>query len=176
MGKKNDEFDILNVGGFSNIFKGVANLLDLVSRMDREGKNEFFQTGEIGGGKKDGLKGVYGFSVKLGGNGPRVEQFGNVRDGAAGPVLDDIREPLTDVFVEDDHVLVILEMPGVQEKEIQVGLKDNILFIKTVTGIKNGRKYEKEVCLNVPVIPESLVNNYNNGILEIKLERKNEPV
>ena len=44
----------------------------------------------------------------------KVEPFGNVtKDKESGrTVVHEVREPLVDVFEEDDHVLVIAEMPG----------------------------------------------------------------
>ncbi len=63
------------------------------------------------------VKGIYGFTVKvgLGDDGPRIEPFGNIRkDRESGhTVVQEVREPVVDVFEEEDHVLVVAEMPGV---------------------------------------------------------------
>jgi HSP20 family protein len=165
----------INLGGIADIFKGVANLIDLVGRMDKEGRTEFTRSGEIKGLGKKGFKGVYGFSVKLGGHGqPEVEQFGNIRGSNKGPVVEDIREPITDVFEEETHVLVVAELPGVDENEISAELKNDILVINAASKAIHGRQYAKEVLISVPVIPGSLSKQYKNGILEIRIERVQE--
>ena len=71
------------------------------------------------------VKGVYGFSVKvgLGDKGDKevkVEPFGNVRrdDKTGETVVQEIREPVVDVFEEKDHTLVVAEMPGVSTKDV----------------------------------------------------------
>ena len=86
-------------------------------------------SGELKGLDPQGkLRGVYGFSVKtaLGGQGERelkIEPFGNIRRESSGPaVVEDIREPLCDVYDEEDHVLVLAEIPGVSKKDVQLEL------------------------------------------------------
>ena len=62
--------------GLGGLFKGMGSFLDLVSRMVEEGKEETTRNGEVAslGGK---LKGVYGFSIRMGlGGKPVIEQFG----------------------------------------------------------------------------------------------------
>ena len=168
------KFDFsLNLGGISGIFKGVANLIELIDGMEKSGRTEFTKSGEFAGSEKKGVKGVYGFSVKVGGHGlPEVEQFGNIRESNSGPVVEDIREPIIDIFLEDKHVVVVAELPGVDESGIVVELKDDILLINGDSKTLHGRRYTKEVLLNVPVKPQSLIKSYKNGILEIKLDRE----
>ena len=74
------------------------------------------------------LRGVYGFSVKtaIGNQGERevkIEPFGNIRRESSGDaVVEDVREPLVDVYEEEDHVLVLAEIPGVSKKDVQLEL------------------------------------------------------
>ena len=97
------------------------------------------------------LKGVYGFSVKvgLGDKGDKevkVEPFGNVRrDEKSGEtVVQEIREPVVDVFEEKDHTLVVAEMPGVSTKDVKLTVKDDLL---TIYAEKRDKKYRKEILL-----------------------------
>ena len=83
------------------------------------------KTGELSGLDPQGkLRGVYGFSVKtgIGDQGERevkIEPFGNIRREPSGEaVVEDVREPLVDVYEEDDHVLVLAEIPGVSKKDV----------------------------------------------------------
>lgn len=149
---------------FGGLFKGVGNLIDLVSKMAEEGKTEVSRTGEIKGlGGK--AKGVYGFTVKMGLGGiPTVEQFGNIRETEKGPVVEEVREPIVDVFDEEDKVLVIAEIPGVEEQNIHLDLKGDIL---SISAEDRDRKYSKEVLLPSAVDTGTMKSSYKNGILEV---------
>ncbi len=159
----------LGVGG---IFKGLGDMLDLVSNLvdkadqleggvERSGEFKIKGLGEKG-------RGVYGFSVRtdLGGT-PKVEHFGNIRTTQEGPEVADVREPLVDLFDEDEEILIVAELPGVQDDEIAVELLDDILRLET-TG---ERKYAKEILLSDPVNADALTKIYKNGILEIRLQK-----
>jgi hypothetical protein len=98
----------------NDIFQGLGSLVDFVAKMEQEGREEERREGEFTS-PSGRVKGVYGFSVKQGiGGKPVVEPFGNVKKTAQGPVVEEEIQPLADVFDEKDHVLVIIEMPGVE--------------------------------------------------------------
>lgn len=148
-----------------DLFKGFGSFINLLGAMTEEGKSEVTRTGEISGQGK--MKGVYGFSVKLGlGGKPVVERFGNVRSTERGAEVSEVREPLVDVFNERDHILVIVEIPGVTESEIELELKDDILCLNT---IGSDRKYSKEILLPALVNPDGYEQSYQNGILKVRL-------
>jgi len=155
--------------GFGSLFKGIGNLFNLVSRMTEEGEEEYTRTGEIRG-LGDKVKGVYGFSVKMGLEGkPVIEQFGNIKATERGAVVAEVREPIVDVFDEGDKIVVIAELPGVEESDVHLEVKDDILNLSVEA---KDRKYSKEVLLPSPVDAESAESSYKNGILEIKLRKK----
>lgn len=165
-GKKRDSG--INIGlGVGDLFKGIGNFIDLLSELAEKGE-EITRTQEFTGkGKLKDLKGVYGFSVKLGGlGGPKVESFGNIKKTEAGPTVEEVREPMVDIFEEEDIVQIIAELPGVEENNIKIDLKDDILNIFAEHG---NRKYQKEILLSSKVKPETLTVSYKNGILEIKI-------
>ena len=156
----------VSLGG---LFKGIGSLFDLVTKMAEEGREEYTQSGEAQalGGK---LQGVYGFSVKMGlGGKPVIEQFGNIRETETGPLVAETREPLVDVLDEDDRLLVIVELPGVDEKDIKLEVQEDILELTAETG---DRKYVKEVLLPSAVDAASVQSSYRNGILEIRLKKE----
>ncbi|MBI2863117.1 MAG: Hsp20/alpha crystallin family protein [Chloroflexi bacterium] len=151
--------------GLGDLFKGLGNLFDMVNEMAGQGESESSRTGEIRG--PGGVQGVYGFSVKVGlGGKPVIEPFGNIHSTDSGSQVSEVREPLVDVFDESDHVLVVVELPGVAEKNIRVEVKDDILSLSAEGG---DRKYGKEVLLPALVDPSTLKQSYQNGILEIQL-------
>jgi HSP20 family molecular chaperone IbpA len=76
------------------------------------------------------------------------------------------REPIVDVFEEEDYLRVMAELPGVEENEISLNVENNILTISTGTSAKT---YFKEVKLPTPVKKKAVEYTYRNGILEVKL-------
>lgn len=156
----------LSLGG---LFKGMGSLVDLLAKMEAEGEEEYSRSGEVKsrGGK---VKGVYGFSIRMGlGGKPVIEPFGNVQETALGPAIAETREPLVDVLEEERQVVVIAEMPGVDAGDIQVQLEGDILELSAATG---QRRYAKEVLLPAPGEPGGLKFSYRNGILEVRVPKQ----
>ncbi len=153
--------------GLGGILKGLAGLVEKLGEIAESGQ-EVSDTTEIHGEGKE-VKGIYGFTVKvgLGNEKTRVEPFGNIRrDSKTGrSVVQEIREPVVDIFEEDDYTLVIAEMPGVTADDIQIEAKDDLLTIYAERGDK---KYRKEILLPGSVSKEKIAVSCNNGITEIK--------
>ncbi|MBI4285890.1 MAG: Hsp20/alpha crystallin family protein [Chloroflexi bacterium] len=150
---------------FGGLFKGLGNLIDLADKLKAEGVEK---RGEIRGLPRGG-KGVYGLSIRTLGGKPVIESFGNIRETARGPVVEEVREPIVDVFDEKDHILVIAELPGVTEEEIKIDVAGDIL---NLSAADTDRKYAKEILLPGKVKAQSLKTAYKNGILEIRLEKE----
>lgn len=156
----------LSLGG---LLDGIGNLVDLAAKL-KEAGGEINKEGEIDlSNLKEGMKGVFGFSVKTAvGGRPIVESFGNVKKTSGGPKVEEEREPITDVFDEDEEIRIYAEMPGVNQEDIKLDLKEDILDISAQTG---DRKYHKEVLLPVKVQAETMTSSYTNGILEVKVKK-----
>ena len=172
--EKNEGLNIdLGIGklslGLGGLLDGIGNLVDVAAKL-KEAGGEINQEGEIDlSNLKKGMKGVFGVSIKTAvGGKPVVESFGNVKKTPEGPKVEEEREPLTDIFDEDDEIQIYAEMPGVNEADIKLDLKEDILDISAQTG---DRKYYKEVLLPAKVQADTLVSSYNNGILEIKVKK-----
>ncbi len=154
--------------GFGGVFKGLADLIEKLGDLAEKGE-QLKKSGEI---QQRDVKGVYGFSVKvgLGDKGDKevkVEPFGNVRkDERSGEtVVQEIREPVVDVFEEKDHALVVAEMPGISAKDVRLEVKDDLL---TIYAEKRDKKYRKEILLPRSYPKDKMKISCNNGILEIK--------
>lgn len=156
----------LSLGG---LFKGIEKLVDLASEL-KEAGGEIKKEGEIDlSHLKKGMKGVFGFSVKTMVDGkPIVEAFGNIKKTPKGPVVEEEREPITDVFDEKEELRVYAEMPGVNQEDIKLDLKGDILDISAQSG---DRKYHKEVLLPAKVKPETMSYSYKNGVLEVRIKK-----
>ena len=157
--------------GLGGILKGLGDLVEKLQELSEHGE-QLSQSGEIRGAGEE-LKGIYGFTVRmgLGEQGPRVEPFGNLkRDVRSGrPVAEEVREPAVDVFEEDACVLVMAEMPGVALADVHLELDGDRL---TITAETRDKKYRKQVKLPSRFIPEQMRANCNNGVLEVRLERR----
>ena len=169
MFKKRDEKK--SEGGFDSglggILKGLGELVEKLGELSESGE-ELSRTGEIHGAGKE-LKGIYGFTIKsgLGGDGPRIEPFGNIRkDRESGrSVVQEVREPVVDLFEEEDHVLIVAEMPGISVEDVQIAVEDDLL---TITAAHGEKKYRKEVLLPASYAREKMQVTCNQGVVEIK--------
>jgi len=170
--KDGDAFNIdtgLGNLGLGGLFKGIEKLVDLASELEKAG-GEIRKEGDIDlSNLKEGMKGVFGFSVKtaMGGR-PVVEPFGNVRKTPQGAKVEEEREPITDVFDEKDEIRVYLEMPGISKNDVKIDLKGDILTISAQSGNK---KYRKEILLPAKGKSETLTSGFKNGILEIRIRK-----
>ena len=166
--EENDKVEIdFGMGkiSFGGLFKGLGNLIDLASKLSEEGVE---RRGEIRGLPK-GVKGVYGFSIRTLAGKPVVETFGNIKETTQGPVVEEVREPIVDIFDEEERILVIAELPGVSEGQIKIEIAGDIL---SLAASDKDRKYAKEILLPSKVKPQPVKSSYKNGILEITLEKE----
>ena len=117
---------------------------------------------------------VYGYSMTIGPDGkPRISEFGNIKPGI-GPGRPPIgireeREPLADVMATDGEVKVIVELPGVEKKDVKLHSTEKVLTVSVDTP---QRKYHKEIELPTRVDPKQAKASYKNGVLEVTLQKK----
>jgi len=158
----------LELGG---LFRGLGDAVDLLGKLVEVGTKHAEHQGEFtvkGLGEK--ARGVYGFSIRtgIGGEGAaRVEPFGNVHASKEGIVVDEVREPLVDVFDEGGEVVLTAELPGAREEEITAELRGDVLTIES----HGERHYAKEILLPSAIDGKSLQKKYNNGVLEIRARK-----
>lgn len=95
--------------------------------------------------------------------------------------------PPVDIYEDENSITLKLEIPGMQEKDLDIKLENNTL---TVRGERNFEKEEKEenfhrierrygafarsFTLPNTVDPESVQATYENGVLKIKLAKRAE--
>jgi HSP20 family protein len=159
--------------GLGGLFKGLGDLMEAASKLKEKGE-EISKSGEIDfsslnkiKGLQD-LKGVYGVSVRTMADGrSSVQPFGNIKKSPKkGPMVEEVREPIIDIFDESDHINVVAEMPGIDEKDVQIEIKGDIL---NISAEGKNRKYQKEVLLASEATGENMTWAYKNGMLEIKI-------
>ena len=98
--------------------------------------------------------------------------------------VEGLRTPSLDVVDREAEILVRAEMPGIDKKDINVSLTDNVLTIRGQTSkeekVEKGDYYRNEISsasfarsITVPVNVDvgKTVANLKDGILEIKLPK-----
>ncbi|MEO0512547.1 MAG: Hsp20/alpha crystallin family protein [Planctomycetota bacterium] len=160
------------LGGLGDIFGKLADLADNAERLQQgqgSTRDGSFQT-------SDGREGRFqvGFNVRTladnaGERTIEVEPFGDVtRDRTTGEAsVTERREPPTDIFEEPDHVLVVVEMPGIALDQATLTVEGDVL---TVTAENGPKRYYKEVLLPGPFKPADLNITATNGVFEVRLD------
>jgi len=78
------------------------------------------------------------------------------------------REPLIDIFEEEDYITVLAELPGVNEKDINIKTDENTL---TITAENATKKYLQIVRLPAPIKKDRIKFTYRNNILQVRLKK-----
>ncbi len=155
---------------FEDQFKNIENRApkDLIREYESPGGGKIREVGPL----------VYGYSMTVGPDGkPKIREFGNVKSplsrgsfSQTTPVILSEREPLADVATTDKEIKVVVEMPGVSKENIKVNAYDSSVEISTTEGAQ--RKYHEIIELPPEADIETAKSSYNNGILEITFQKK----
>jgi len=78
------------------------------------------------------------------------------------------KEPLLDIFDEGDYLNIIMELKGVQEEDILLGVDEDKLTVSCKTPEAN---YYEKVSLPSKVGNKGVVRKYHNNILEVRLQK-----
>lgn len=111
---------------------------------------------------------VFGFSMNVGPDGkPIIKRFGNP-SGDVGVEPSPSLEPLVDVVEENDEIIVVAEVPGVERDEIKVRIKGTTL---TIHSENLERPYHKVIELPSKVTKDEAKSAIRNGVLEVRLKK-----
>ena len=168
-----------NLGNMDEVFREMEEMMEREFRqLSKKAPRELVRERTLPDGTKVKEWGpfVYGYSVTIGPDGkPKVREFGNVKPETriGSPHIDvkEKREPLIDVMTTNGDVKVIVELPGVEKKDIKLHGTENSLTISVETP---QRKYYKEVELPAKVDPKEAESSYKNGVLEVMLQKRKE--
>ena len=159
----NDLFKDLD--GFEEIFRefehemndDLVNMINKIESEDRHRSEAF----------------IYGYSINIDENGKaEINEFGNIKSSPEGEEnleVSESREPLVDIIEGKNAVTVVIELPGVEKSDIKVEIKESIIFVTMI----NSKNYYKEIPLTSKIISNSARAKYNNGILEIIINKDN---
>ena len=150
---------------FKEIFKQLSKNLpkELQGLSPEEITKEFMKKGPI----------MYGFNLGFGPDGkPIMDSFGNLeKEPISGErKVRKTREPLVEVNEEQDQIILIAEMPGVNKEDIELNATNRSITISTQK-IVSGRSYFKEIDLPAAINQDYAKARYTNGILEVRLKK-----
>jgi HSP20 family protein len=120
-----------------------------------------------------GMNAVYGASIRVAPRSmPAVTRPRSVRRPLRRRETpsDDTREPVVDVFDESDLVVVVVQLPGVEEHAARWAVRDGVHL--TVQADSADRKYLKELELPGIVDDQTIASVFANGVLELKLWKR----
>ncbi len=151
-----------SLGGlFGKMFEGLGDISELIEELADRGQVERRGEFDLGRKGKD-LKGKFGISMRTG-IGEDVDLEVKTYERKKTPQGEEVREPLVDRFEEEGKVIFYVELPGVEEEDIETEYKENILSIKAAHDkIKYSKKIEISQGLGQPSF------RYRNGILKIE--------
>lgn len=164
--KRKNPFDFIKDEEFEKIFEEMQKYFENGSF--KEMLEDMFKNG-IDPNKQF----IQGFKVNIDPSGkPKIQKFGTkptiTPDGTTK--ISNQQEPLTDIIECDDTISVTIEVPGVNKEDINLNVGTNTLEISVNTPQK---RYHKIVDLPSTVKEKSSQATYNNGILDIVIEKKN---
>lgn len=172
---------------FDDMHREMNRMFNVFNDISKTAPKELIREYETSDGGKVREVGpiVYGYSMTIGPDGkPHVREFGNVKASGSGsaknigqyvgakPQISAEREPLSDLTTTDKEVKVVLEMPGIKKEDIKINAYDEKVEIKTAENAQ--RKYHKIIDLPKQADIETARSTYNNGILEVTFDKREE--
>jgi len=104
---------------------------------------------------------------------------------ALGRLTDAYWQPALDIYELKDRLLVVVELPGVEKKAIQVTMQDDTL---TIVGVRHSMvadakhichrieiqpgRFSRSIKLNVPVRREEIAAKFEDGLLKIEIPKE----
>ena len=181
MKKADKEFDLSQViGGALDIFGVKLDLGKLLSSPDevRERLDALREKLKQAGGKETQTDEEWRQGVSVRGHvkthgvlGEREYHIGTgVRPPPKATKPPDVVEPAVDVFDEAREIVVVAEVPGVGLNDLKLKIHGKVLSLSTKS--KAGMNYRKEIELPSEVDADTLRTTWRNGILEIRLRKK----
>jgi HSP20 family protein len=153
--------------GISGIFRGLNSLVNAAAKLtEQTDAVEVARNGLLE--VRDGVQAAYGVGVRMGPQSRPASRpiRSSRRQAESGPAKADVWEPLTDLFDEGDHYLIVAELSGFDASAVHSRVIGNALLIDAIC---DHRVYHKELILPCPVKEQSITTSFTNGILELRL-------
>lgn len=138
---------------------------------------------DAGAGPLLGRGSTFGFRIGLGATAPRavppekprawifVNKQRRRRDQDM-LLVDRVAVPEVDVFEEGRTLIVLAELPGVRDEDIDVHVQGDVVMISTRPVEGGERRFYRELLLPFAVAADPVARAFRNGILELSLARE----
>lgn len=115
---------------------------------------------------------TYGFNLYIGPDGkPKIQEFGNIHPGPGSAIKKEDYEPSTSTYSEEGKIKVVADLPGARKEDININASEREVEIEAEG---QDRHYHKVVKLSNKIIPDSGKARYENGVLELTFDAKEE--
>jgi HSP20 family protein len=95
-------------------------------------------------------------------------RIGTLRHETRRPtVVREAREPLVDIFNEEDHYHIVAELRGVDRESVQWRIDDNRTVV--IQAAADRRTYYRAIELGTAVDATTAVASFDNGVLELRV-------
>lgn len=174
--RKEDESAKAGEQPLGGLVDSMANLISRLSDLAEKGE-QLKRSGNFQGAEGKEVAGSYGFSVKFGPGGERSDKFQvepankptrKTTESAARQELEK-RIPPVDLFVEEDSILVVAEMPGVAVEDVELQIREQTMVLR---GRSARVQFEKEVELGQCVSPDDVQVSVNHGVVEVTIQNQ----
>ena len=183
--KKEASPDLAGMLGMGGFLDGVSNLITKFSELAERGESIRKTSGETESGKP--FQTSAGFTVKFGsgrdaansesgGSAPsqvapfsassKASQRTSAAASSPAESAPRVREPHIDVYEEEDHTLLLAEMPGVAVEDLQLRFDGDKLFLE---GASKSALFKAEIALPRVYEAQHVSTSANNGVIEIRL-------
>jgi HSP20 family molecular chaperone IbpA len=78
-------------------------------------------------------------------------------------------KPLIDIFQEKKWITIVADIAGFNKETLKIKVKDQKI---TLSAKAKNRRYYKSLNLPKVVVPNAVRTTFKNGVLEIKLQKK----
>jgi HSP20 family protein len=158
--------------GLHSLFRGLGDLLQVAAGMAESAGH--VSASDLRGPRRSRFAkrtlGVFGVNVRVAPlAGPLPPGIPTLRRNERRPAVD-AREPMTDVFDEGDFVVVVAELPGVDESAVQWTVHGGDVL--TICAEAPDRQYLKEIKLPAAVDDQTVTSCHANGVVELKLWKR----
>lgn len=158
---------------FNNIFEEIQKMLENLVKdpefFEQLTKNQDFSKFQTPSDNDFFPPVIMGWSVQIGPDGKpvikKVDQTSEKPDKEKP--FEERREPVIDILNQENEIVLIVETPGIDKNDIKLNTTE-----KEIT-IEAGKKFKKKLALPEKVVPNQAQAKYNNGLLEVRLPKKN---
>ncbi len=165
---------MLGMGGFLD---GVSNLISKFGDLAERGEQLRKTMGDAEAKGKP-IRTSGGFTVRFGGLSSESNDSASVapvnksstapaaRSSSKSEAVPKDRTANVELFEEDDHLLLLAEMPGVASDDVALNFDDKSLHIQ---GQSKTANFKAQIDLPRTYAPEQVTITANNGVIEIRL-------